>query len=78
MSIKFNHIKQINTKDFVLTHYKVKSDEFIIIYYPYEKYTYDQMELILNLFKDMLPDNTNFIFLPDDIKVELADEYTFH
>ena len=41
MSIKFNHIKQINTKDFILTHYKVKSDEFIIIYYPYEKYTYD-------------------------------------
>ena len=78
MSIKFNHIKQINTKDFILTHYKVKSDEFIIIYYPYEKYTYDQMELILNLFKDMLPDNTNFIFLPDDIKVELTDEYTFH
>ena len=78
MSIKFNHIKQINTKDFVLTHYKVKSDEFIIIYYPYKKYTYDQMELVLNLFKDMLPDNTNFIFLPDDIKVELADEYTFH
>lgn len=78
MSIKFNHIKQINTKDFILTHYKVKSDEFIIIYYPYKKYTYDQMELVLNLFKDMLPDNTNFIFLPDDIKVELTDEYTFH
>lgn len=78
MGIKFNHIKQINTKDFVLTHYKVKNDEFIIIYYPYEKYTYDQMELVLNLFKDMLPDNINFIFLPDDIKVELTDEYTFH
>lgn len=79
MSIKFNrNIKQVNPKDFSLTHYKVKSNEFIVIYYPYGKYDYEQMKLIYTLFEEILPEDTNFIFIPDDIKVELTDEYPLH